>query len=105
MPHTLTFYVGNPTALALRIEIRQKISNHPRDQSLECLIPAVFFGVDCTFPAYDPPHVANAVRAQDKRRMISTSIRLHQDFLNGSHGADEARALTVRQRPKNVAGL
>src|SRR5438046_10739395 len=57
----LTVALGNPAALELRIEALQEFRRDFGDQPLECVVPAVFLGVERAVTRDDPTDVARAV--------------------------------------------
>ncbi len=60
--------LGDPAALAFRIELADEGGDDLRDERLELRAPAVLGGVEERLAVHDPAHVADAGLAQDERR-------------------------------------
>ena len=58
----LSVALGDPAALALRIEVVDEVGDDARDEGLEAFVPAVLLGVEHAVAMDDPAHVAGAVR-------------------------------------------
>lgn len=66
VPHALSIYFCDPATLPARIEIRDKVTNNVRDQSLKRFVKPIFPRVSQGLSMHDPTHVTDPVRTQSK---------------------------------------
>ena len=59
----LAVELGDPAALALRVEVLDELRDDRRDERLEALVPAVLLPVERAVTLDDPAHVPGPVRA------------------------------------------
>src|SRR5439155_290127 len=62
--------LGDPAALARRIEVLDEPGDDPGHQRLEALVPAVFLGVERAVPLHHPAQVAGTMFAQQDLRIF-----------------------------------
>src|SRR5215207_8272816 len=79
--------LGDPAALARRLEVPDEGGADLGDERLEAFVPAVFLVVEQGLPVDDPAHVAGLVAAQhDLRLRLGLRVKKRLDRL---HCADE----------------
>src|SRR5262245_2421880 len=98
-PHDLAVLLGDPAALALRVEVVHELGHDLGDESLEALVPAVLLRVEGAMTVHDPAHVARLMGAKDVGRLplgpgaedaLDRVHRLHQpDLLRDGEGGDD----------------
>src|SRR5438034_3160731 len=100
---TLPVDFGDPTALALAVEVGDELRDDVRHQRLERFVPPVFLPVDRAVPLDDPAHIAGAVRAESDLRRRARSRP--QPSLDRAHRGDESFLLGGRDAVEHHADL
>src|SRR6266550_4610117 len=100
---TLPVDFGDPTPLALGIEVGDELRDDLRHQRLERFVPPVLLPVERAVPLDDPTHIAGAVRAEgDLRRRARFRP---QPSLDRAHRGDKSFLLGGRDAVEHHADL
>jgi hypothetical protein len=92
----LAIHLGDPAALAMRVELCDELRHDARDQGFEALIPAVFTRIELAVRLHHPAHVARPMAAQNDSllRVILPHRACVQSF-GAPHGLHHCRITSI----------
>src|SRR5438132_6042870 len=70
----LAFALGDPAALALGIEVLDKVGNDLGDQGFEALVVAILLGIEHAMAMHHPTHVAGLIDRKSTRLNSSHTV-------------------------------
>src|SRR5439155_2499437 len=91
--NVVTVALGDPAALALRIEVLEELRGDLRDQRLERVVPTIFLRIERAVTRDDPADVAGMVIAQPvargRARRRCQVTRAVKERFDGAHRIDD----------------
>ena len=100
---TLAIALGDPAALAPRIEVSDEVGGDAGNEGFESLVPAVVLRIHDAIARDYPAHVAGAMRTENEG---GAGGRMSvEQVMDGLHGADDAGTLPGCEARESFAGL